>query len=56
MGANYSKLDDAISTAAYDDQELKGMLHDIIHGKKVDKTLTVHVELGKTSLNFWSRS
>ncbi len=26
------------------------------HGKKVDKTLTVHVELGKTSLNFWSRS
>ena len=30
MGANYSKLDDAISTAAYDDQELKDMLHDII--------------------------
>ena len=27
-----------------------------IHGKKVDKTLTVHVELGKTSLNFGSRS
>ena len=26
------------------------------HGKKVDKTLTVHVELGKTSLNFRSRS
>jgi formiminotetrahydrofolate cyclodeaminase len=30
MGANYSKLDDSISTAAYDDQELKDMLHDII--------------------------
>ena len=30
MGANYSKLDDAISAAAYDDQELKDMLHDII--------------------------
>ena len=28
----------------------------VVHGKKVDKTLTVHVELGKTSLNFWSRS
>ena len=27
-----------------------------IHGKKVDKTLTVHVELGKTSLNFRSKS
>jgi len=26
------------------------------HGKKVDKTLTVHVELGKTSFNFRSRS
>ena len=30
MGANYSKLDNAISTAVYDDQELKNMLHDII--------------------------
>ena len=30
MGANYSKLDDAFFTAAYDDQELKDMLHDII--------------------------
>ena len=34
--------------------------HDVMmrydHGKKVDKTLTVHVELGKTSLNFRSRS
>jgi hypothetical protein len=29
MGANFSKLDDAISCAAYDDQELKDM-HDII--------------------------
>ena len=29
---------------------------DDAHGKKVDKTLTVHVELGKTSLNFRSRS
>jgi hypothetical protein len=27
-----------------------------VHGKKVDKILTVHVELGKTSLNFRSRS
>ena len=27
-----------------------------LHGKKVDKTLTVHVELGKTSLYFRSRS
>ena len=26
------------------------------HGKKFVKTLTVHVELGKTSLNFRSRS
>ncbi len=29
---------------------------DFGHGKKVDKTLTVHVELGKSSLNFRSRS
>ncbi len=27
----------------------------LLHGKKVDKTLTVHVELGKTSLNYQMR-
>ena len=32
------------------------MIAESMYGKKVDKTLTVHVELGKTSLNFRSRS
>jgi hypothetical protein len=36
--------------------ELMVRSNQAFHGKKVHKTLTVHVELGKTSLNFRSRS
>jgi hypothetical protein len=34
----------------------RGVDYSECHGKKFDKTLTVHVELGKTSINFRSRS
>ncbi len=64
---NQAKYDEAIKallTALHENmkpfpsttQELYVYLVGRVHGKKVDKTLTVHVELGKTSLNFWSRS
>ena len=50
---HFGKMKDEDSGDCDDDQDDDD---DDAHGKKVDKTLTVHVELGKTSLNFRSRS